>query len=149
MSQWTHVNGSIRVDHLRSITSNIDFNDIFRTTHWEDDNWDDCNMPCGSEGSLDINIWTAPSKSSIAAYTINIFGDLRDYENKEEIINWFHKLITKTFLMVRAAALTIHVEGSAFINLTLYDDKIYMTVKGDDKLCAKYALLGYEVIKID
>ncbi|MBQ9613060.1 MAG: hypothetical protein IJV14_10830 [Lachnospiraceae bacterium] len=32
-----------------------------------------------------------PDKSSIAAYTVTIFGDLRDHDDPQDIIDWFKK----------------------------------------------------------
>lgn len=149
MSIWTHVNGSIRVDHIRNIFPEIDFKSIFKTASWKDEDWDDCNMPCGSEGSLNVNIWTSPDPTNMAAYTVNIFGDLRGYDDSAEIIDWFHGLITETFHDVRDAVLTIKVEDAEFITLTLYEGEMHISIKGNDSLSAKYALLGFEVVKIN
>lgn len=59
------------------------------------DEWNDFDrnpeeyLPCGSEGTLRMTLWENPNKSSMAAYTVSIFGDLRDHDSPTEIIKWF------------------------------------------------------------
>ena len=116
MSQWTHVNGSIRVDHIKHLYGNINFDSIFKTCDYEDDEigWAKCNVPCGNEGSLQVSIWENPDGHALAGYTINIFGDLRDYDDDDEIIDWFTKLVTKTFPIIRDAIISIDVEYKSY-----------------------------------
>ena len=92
MSEWTHVNASVRIDSMRLIMDKPDFG---VGVQYEDDEsaWEKCNIPCGSEGSLYINLWEDPSESSLSAYTANIFGDLRDYDNDQEIIDYFNRIV--------------------------------------------------------
>jgi len=123
MSVWTHVAGIIRVDGLRidgDTKPNWD-KIIGKELKWEDPHeiWDDCDknpeafMPCGSEGSLKKVIWENPNKSSLASYTVSVFGDLRDYSNLVEIEKWFAKVCNK--LWVRNAVITAGCEiGSRF-----------------------------------
>jgi hypothetical protein len=127
MSQWAHVNGSIRIDGITGLLPNPDFKSMFRTCNYEDpeDKWKACNVPKGSEGSLKINIWQNPDDSCMARFTINIFGDLRDYENKDEIKNWFTDICTKHDLMIRDAVLTCDIEYNSISVFTFYNDKIY------------------------
>lgn len=73
MSVWTHVAGVIRVDCIRCICEQPEFNKIF----------DACNIPMGSEGPLDFRVIENPEKDSLAAYTVVIFGDLRDFGSKD------------------------------------------------------------------
>ena len=154
MSQWTHVNGSIRVDHLRNISPDINFDSIFKEAKWDEEDWDNCNIPCGEEGSLSVNIWEDPHQSSMAAYTVNIFGDLRGYNDYEEIVKWFTNLVTKTFPMVRDAVITISVENEGYMILRLEEndegDKTMTMVayKVPKGIVAKYSLLGYNVVEI-
>lgn len=99
MSNWTHVAGIIRVDGI--IESSDMGNDIKRIigkeVHFDSsmDEWNDFDrnqekyLPCGSEGTLRMTLWENPNKSSMAAYTVSIFGDLRDHDSPTEIIKWF------------------------------------------------------------
>ena len=122
MSVWTHVAGIIRVDGLRIGDDKLDWDEIIgKGLDWEDpdkiwDDWDknhEAFMPCGSEGSLKKIIWENPNKSSLASYTVSIFGDLRDYDNLVEIKKWFAKVCGK--LWVRNAVITAECElGSRF-----------------------------------
>ena len=121
MSNWTHVAGIIRVNSLRQ-TGDTEQQakermlKIFgKSFGFEDvDAFDDAEinpndyLPFGSEGSLDIDIWINPEISSIAAYTISIFGDLRDYDNPDEIVSWFKRKCNQ--LSVRQAAIVVNNE---------------------------------------
>jgi hypothetical protein len=111
--------------------------DLGRTVSYESptEDWDKCTVPCGSEGSLDTHLWTNPSTSAMAAYTASIFGDLRDYENVGEIIDYLDK-ITKG-KMVRNGVATIEVEGQPPVILHWRDEK-WNTV-GSPEACEKAA----------
>lgn len=108
MSIWTHIVGVIRFDSIQCIEEN-NFN-CGNTVSFDDpeEKWDACNVPCGSEGSLEISYWKNPCKSSMASDTVTIFGDLRDYENEQEIIDYFNSLIKDKW--VRQACFSLHVE---------------------------------------
>lgn len=112
MSQWTHINGSIRIDHIQQLAPPIPFGEIFKTAHYDDPDakWNECNVPCGSEGSLQVNVWTNPDKSCLAVYTVNVFGDLRDYDNVDEVREWFRSIVKNPGLIIRDAVLTCNVE---------------------------------------
>ncbi len=123
MSVWTHVAGIIRVNGLRiDDGAKPDWDKIIgKELGWGDPHeiWADCDknpeafMPCGSEGSLKKVIWENPNKSSLASYTISVFGDLRDYGDLVEIEKWFTKVCSK--LWVRNAVITAECElGSRF-----------------------------------
>ena len=109
MSQWTHVAGVIRFDGLLNMTPKPN---LGKTVVFEDpeEKWDKCNVPMGSEGSLEHNLITNPHESSMAKWVATIWGDLRDYDNADEIIEYF-KRITKG-QMVRNGVFTINIEGS-------------------------------------
>ena len=62
----------------------------------------------GSEGSLQKSVWEDPDRSSVAAYTVSIFGDLRDHDSCDEIIDWFKEKCEN--LMVRNAVITVNNE---------------------------------------
>ena len=119
MSQWTHVCGCIRYDTIRMQGLPYStLNDIKRLignpVSYEDteDKWDACNVPCGSEGSIQFSYWSNPSVSSLAAFTVAIFGDLRDFGNEDvpKIREWFGKVTKREGLIVRSAVLKIDVE---------------------------------------
>ena len=118
MSTWTHVIGSIRFDGLLGMTPPPDCG---IACSFEDDKeqWDKCNIPCGSEGSLTILTWQNP-KPAMALYTATIFGDLRDYEDEQEIIEYFKRITAGK--VVRQACLSFCVEGSTTRTFTWDED---------------------------
>lgn len=136
MSTWTHVAGIIRIDHLRSldIKPAPDFDNIFKKFIYDEnvdyeidyDNqkqkWIECNMPKGSEESLDYRVIENPNKSSICAYTVVIFGDLRDFgkDDVNKIKEWWKDILSK-FDMVRQAILQIQPEDGETLILTEKD----------------------------
>ena len=130
MSNWTHVAGIVRVDHLRGLFGpDPDFKKLFgKELRYEDssDRWDyaeehqDEFLPIGSEGSLTMTVWENPSMNDMTAYTVSIFGDLRDHDNPDEIVNWFKEKCSK--LWVRNACITVHNEWSGTRNW-VYEDK--------------------------
>lgn len=136
MSTWTHVAGTIRIDHLRSLDIKPvpDFDNIFKKFIYDEnidyeidyDNqkqkWIECNMPKGSEESLDYRIIENPNKSSICAYTVAIFGDLRDFgkDDVNKIKEWWKDTLSK-FDMVRQAILQIQPEDGETLILTEKD----------------------------
>ena len=118
MSNWTHVAGIIRVDGFRvGADTDPDWDNILgKELRYNDgyDKWEEAEdypehfMPLGSEGSLEKSIWTNPDKNCLAAYTVSIFGDLRDHDDPDEIIAWFKDKCDKMF--VRQAAITVKNE---------------------------------------
>ena len=116
MSNWTHVAGIIRMDSVR-------FNESYTDDYFDkligkeclfgspSNVWDDAEknpddyLPMGSEGSLRKSVWINPDPSIIAAYTISIFGDLRDHDSTDEIIDWFKNKCSK--ISVRQAIITV------------------------------------------
>ena len=126
MSQWTHVAGCIRIDDLR-LNGNSEIDEIKRVMgkplRWEDKDWDDKVVkrpPTGSEGSLEYDIWVEPNMSSLAAYTVSVWGDLRDYNDVAEIREWFSEIIDS--FMIRDAVLSINVEYGPFVILSARED---------------------------
>jgi hypothetical protein len=108
MSIWTHVAGVIRFDYLLGLTP---IPDCGETCSFEDDTnvWNKCTVPCGSEGSLQVSTWENPCKSSLASLTVSIFGDLRDYDDDQAIIDYFNRITKEP--MIRQACFTIGIEG--------------------------------------
>lgn len=132
MSIWTHAAGIIRIDHLRSldIRPTPDFDNIFKKFIYTD-NLDiselrkaaeECNMPTGSEGSLDYKVIENPNENDICAYIVVIFGDLRDFgkDDVNKIKEWWKDTLSK-FDMVRQAVLQIQPEDGETLILTEKD----------------------------
>ena len=124
MSVWTHVAGVIRVDDIRFDNYLPNFDKIvgkeclFESSEniWRDmENNPNDYMPYGSEGTLQKSVWINPNKSDMAAYTISIFGDLRDYEEPQPIIDWFIKVCDR-FKCIRQAVITVETEGQETLN---------------------------------
>jgi hypothetical protein len=134
MSQWTHVCGCVRIDHLfnwKVINPRIKeaFGKVLQYESpeqmWDEQkNHPERYTPTGSEGGVEYNVWENPDKRSMASHTVSIFGDLRDYNNAEEIIEWFNK-ICKSF-MIRDAVLNIDIE---------YEKTVTVIYDGRDKPC--------------
>ena len=117
MSNWTHVAGIIRADGIRIVGSDPNFDEIVGISRRFGDREKIIGatyMPGGSEGTLEKMVWVNPDKSSLAAYTISIFGDLRDHHSPQAIIDWF-KDLCKQF-MVRNACITVENEWNGTIN---------------------------------
>lgn len=118
MSSWTHVAAIVRVDAFRIFDDDIAPNwdaifgkeCLYRASR---EKWDDAMehpdkyLPMGSEGSLRKTVWTNPDLSHADAYTVSIFGDLRDYDSPETIIEWFKKIINSDVIDVRQACITV------------------------------------------
>lgn len=125
MSNWSHVAAVIRIDDFRMNDSVPDFEKLFgKTMTWDDmlgcgEEYDEKEyLPMGSEGSLEMSVWVNNDIHKIAAYTVTIFGDLRDSDSAEEIISWFKdkcELIDKDFLGVRNACIVVNNEWNGTV----------------------------------
>ena len=127
MSTWTHINGSIRIDGIPMLQQEIATKEnvqkiIGNTCSFEDDEivWDKCTVPCGSEGSLQYEVVKAGD--GLTLWTVCVFGDLRDYDDLEEVTGWFNKITKESGLMIRSAILEIGVEGQDVIVLRHEED---------------------------
>ena len=98
MSNWSHAVGVIRIDAFRLSGEIPDFDTLIGKEclfSSPESVWDDMDknpkayLPMGSEGSLQKSIWVNPDISHMAAYTITIFGDLRDHHDPDDLIIWF------------------------------------------------------------
>lgn len=123
MSNWTHVAGIIRIDDIRFGDTTLDFDKLIgKECLWDssEDCWMDTHehpedyLPMGSEGSLEKSVWINPDKSCMAAYTISIFGDLRDHDDPNAIVEWFKKKVKS--LPVRQAVITVYNEWNGGVN---------------------------------
>ena len=117
MSNWTHVAGIIRIDDLRLEDTIPDFDKLIgEELHFEDsrEKWNDASkhpdkyLPQGSEGSLMKSVWINPDEGMAAAYTVSIFGDLRDHDDAQEIVGWFKTICDK--FSVRNAVIVVENE---------------------------------------
>lgn len=113
MSVWTHVAAIFRIDSLYREEGKF-FQDILgkELSYYDNrEKWEEASkhpdryLPSGSEGSLNMSVWEDPNPSSIAVYTVSVFGDLCDHENPNEIFEWFDR-ICKRF-MIRQAVITV------------------------------------------
>ena len=116
MSVWSHVAAIVRVDDLRGLgVDEPNWDDIFGKEClfesppevWaEADEHPEKYLPMGSEGTLQKSVWVNPDQSCMDAYTVCIFGDLRDHKDVEGIINWFKDIVTNK-VWTRQASITI------------------------------------------
>jgi len=135
MSQWTHVAGIIRLDALAFLGGNIEKelqNAFGNSVNYEDseDKWYSCNVPCGSEGSLEYSIQkTAHSDSQLAWGVLYIWGDLRDYQDQNKIYDWVKESIGKLqSISVRSCNVKIDVEyHGSYLVYDLMDDETFDT----------------------
>lgn len=131
MSNWTHVAGIIRIDSMRYFENDLNFDDIFGKEclfESSEETWNELYkyperfLPSGSEGTLQKSVWINKNKSFCAAYTVSIFGDLRDHDNPQEIIDWFERLINENDLWVRNAVITVENEWNGTMTWTWMGD---------------------------
>jgi hypothetical protein len=116
MSIWSHVAAIVRVDDLRGLgVDEPNWDDIFGKEClfesppevWaEADEHPEKYLPMGSEGTLQKSVWVNPDKSCMAAYTVSIFGDLRDHTDVDGVINWFKDIVINK-VWTRQASITI------------------------------------------
>lgn len=107
MSQWTHVNGSIRFDCF-GIGRPMVEPDMLK------------NPPCGSEGPLTVENVVVYRRPHQAFITTSISGDLRDFgeEDVVDIIKWLteHTDDFKDVGIIRSGIVEIAVEyGNTYI----------------------------------
>lgn len=130
MSNWTHVAAIFRIDDIRFSGEKPDFTKLFgRELNYHDDDaiWEEAEknpkafLPCGSEGSLEMSVWTNPNVHCIAAYTVSIFGDLRDHDSIDEILNWFEEKC-KAIDILRQAVITVDNERYGMATKTYGDE---------------------------
>ena len=124
MSQWTHVAGIIRIDDMRMLPMAEHPRDYMgNTCDYDDDEytWDECDVPKGSEGSLEYSIFENPMHNHLSAYSVQIFGDLRDYNDLKEIEEYLNKITSGR--MVRQGVVTVDIEREKTYIITHSDGK--------------------------
>ena len=151
MSQWTHVAGVIRIDgfpFLAGLTPKQEEAQIRKmignTCDFEDgdEKWEACTVPCGSEGSIQYGFCHSPQDeveqvgvvrvqcASIVRSVVAIWGDLRDFSDREKIVEWFKTVLaqfnkdnpenTGSF-SIRDALLTIQIEYKGTDTVCIWD----------------------------
>ena len=107
MSQWTHVNCSIRFDGIANL---VPPPDLGKTVSYDDARpaWDECDAPRDTEGSLQTNLLTNDDPSAVPKWVATIRGDLRDYDNPRPIIEYLNRITSGH--MIRSGIAEIYVE---------------------------------------
>ena len=144
MSIWTHVAGIIRIDDTRFDGSNV--KEIKKLVEE--------NLPCGTEGPLEFEIYESPEHSSIAAYVVSIFGDLRDFDSSSDVIDWFKGVCYKVeemksddMIFIRQATITSRTEGCKSENWTFVSEYEKETTPAKTTPTESYFSRHYELEK--
>ncbi len=118
MSIWTHINGNIILEEIAFNSPSFQPISIGNEAQFEDDEdiWNQCNIPSGSEGSLYLR-YSETFKTKSQRYTnITITGSLRNfsYKNqKDTIINWLNNLKLPSNSFIRDGIISIEFEDEA------------------------------------
>ncbi len=126
MSQWTHISGMIRFDTLQIALGWTDARLIQQvkarmgnTVDYADpeEMWKACNVPQGSEGSVQYSILLTNESNHMARVAVAIWGDLRDFEDVDAVEAWVKKVgvngIERDMLGVRSGIVYVQPEGQA------------------------------------
>lgn len=122
MSNWTHVAAVIRFDFFKGITPAPDlghtaiYPEIITAQAMEqfDHDMADCDVPCGSEGSLNHSL-----RESTGNIVATIWGDLRAYDDVAAILEYL-ELVT-VGRRIRAGVAEITVDHPETRRLFVYD----------------------------
>ena len=138
MSHWVHVAAIVRLDALRiggeSFTDDIkayfgkstdDYPCDWEDSYDHPEQW----LPGGSEGTCSMQVWENPDQHCLATYTVSIFGDLRDVDMGDHILEWFEKKLSLEVICsqpfsVRQAVISVEEE---------YTGKIHTWTWGGEK----------------
>lgn len=115
MSIWTHVTGVIRLETGLKLDDNdienlIGKRILYRAPQELKDEYKQHPkkfMPKGSNGSLNFHVYNHENKYELPSCIISIFGDLEDYSNTDEIIEWFKSRVRSSIYTVRQACITV------------------------------------------
>ncbi len=114
MSQWTHVNGSIRFDNFKINGPLVEPNMSI-------------SLPEGSEGPITLGYTDVYRTENQSFVTVSISGDLRDFgdEDVDSILSWLNYHTSKA-MMIRSGLIEIDVEFSdTFIYQYNNDNRIW------------------------
>ncbi len=153
MSQWTHLAGLIRLDSMGANIVRLPVEEMNKRVKEavakalgnicdydsSSETWDLCNVPQGSEGSLQYKVFANSDKEDhgLSWGYVAIWGDLRDFgtEDYPSVLDWFQKSLERLMLPegfgspedmsqndkalyaiasfgIRDAVLSVHAEGS-------------------------------------
>ncbi len=115
MSIWTHVTGVIRLETGLKLDDNdienlIRKRILYRAPQELKDEYKEHPerfMPKGSTGSLNFHVYNHENKYELTSCIISIFGDLEDYSDTDEIIEWFKSCVRSSIYTVRQACITV------------------------------------------
>jgi hypothetical protein len=120
MSIWTHVVGAIRIDAMafRCRPSVKDIEKILGSALIKGQG-EKPRLPLGSEGSLAYSIHVYNKEANMPWAVLTVWGDLRDYDNTQEIRKWWRTTLCDLntrnayapLYTVRDAILRVWVEG--------------------------------------
>ena len=146
MSQWTHVAGIIRIDSMVAVMSRgpDSTEDNLRRRLGEIWNYDSDyiptsneSTPSGSEGSIQYDIVKTGNEHSLSWGHIVIWGDLRDFDDPNEIYDWLLNslaTINEDGMGFRDVAISIDVEYQKqyIVFLEGEEQKLRMAVRVDN-----------------
>lgn len=115
MSIWTHVTGVIRLETGLKLDDNAIENLIGKRILYkapkelkdEYKEHPERFMPKGSTDSLNFHVYNHENKYELPSCIISIFGDLEDYSDTDEIIEWFKSRVKSSKYSVRQACITV------------------------------------------
>ena len=132
MSVWTHVCGLIYVDHM-NFSNDLEKRDLFGA---ELESIFEIDAPEGSEGGLFIESVKGDGSGSSNIgpnyefvdvsyrWGLSIFGDLRDYDKKDDVKKWIINSIKQVKNgLVRQGIVLIEVEGQPQLIWTFEKEK--------------------------
>lgn len=123
MSQWTHVNGCIRIDGIPGYEPDVS-SIMGRQAGW-DDLLPSEGIPAGSEGSIRYQVLRVGT--GCVLFTVPIWGDLRNFGASiaPEIDAWFTRIMTDLPVgSVRDAILRVDIEYGAQYVLVWQDGRV-------------------------
>jgi hypothetical protein len=127
MSVWTHLSGIIRYDIFTGVDENVKdkLPDFGNEAHWDDNEatWNKCTVPCGSEGSISIDVVGAIA---------SISGDLRNFYESDhhEIIEYFARITKKSeAYSVRQGVFTIMCQCQIRTFVYMWDSKSWIEME--------------------
>ena len=108
MSIWTHVVGAFRIDGGPILSSRLSQIERVLGPISSFEHPTGCKLPLGSEGSLQYRI--VEYDTGLPWAIVSVWGDLRDYDDIEEIKRWWAETLS-SFPLIRDGILRVQVEG--------------------------------------
>lgn len=107
MAVWTYVNASIRFE-TRSPDKSISKKDLGIIRRHGSNRKP--LIPCGSEGGLEYKIIKPHNKKTKTQHTLVITGDLRHYDDVNEILQYFEKITKGKWILSGILEINISTE---------------------------------------